>query len=203
MHEHGENEKELVFALLVASMEEQEEDTAPRIGIATDRRSLGHVGECFREDNAKTLICFICGCKHVYHHGFDKPGSPYQKGDIEYRTSLDVALHHVLCGSGEKNTPIPGNLSKRRLDVAFGSAVVADSLLSKSDCWEWKRNVKLGCRDTEVLRDPEDVLRCDICKAVPDRVCSDCKIPICSECWNLASKGFGIQKALANDNFIG
>ena len=64
---------------------ECERRSVPKLGIATDRRALNHVGEVFREDNISTLICFICNCKHICHGGYDKFGTEYGKGTICFR----------------------------------------------------------------------------------------------------------------------
>ena len=75
-------------------------DTMPRVGLATDLRTLRHIGEVFNENNCKVLMCFICGCKHIYHHGFDKFGKPQSKGTIDYRTNSMGYLADVLIGNG-------------------------------------------------------------------------------------------------------
>ena len=65
----------------------------PRVGHSVDRRTLLHLGETFQEDNVKCLMCFVCGCKYLYHQGFDKLGKPVSKGDIEYhRNTGDVLM---------------------------------------------------------------------------------------------------------------
>ena len=38
---------------------EQERKTIPQVGLATDRRSLRHVGEVFYEANVEVFMCFV------------------------------------------------------------------------------------------------------------------------------------------------
>ena len=76
-------------------------ETMPRVGLATDLRTLRHLGEMFREDNCKTLMCFICSCKHLYHHGYDKFGVRYSKDNIDYRTNSNDLLARTLRGVGD------------------------------------------------------------------------------------------------------
>ena len=75
---------EVFFALMMAAMVQKERRFVPLLGHSTDRRTLQHIGEVFREDNVHTLMCFICGGKHVAHQGYDKFGNPAQKGDVQY-----------------------------------------------------------------------------------------------------------------------
>ena len=70
----GGDLREAGFALLIAAMILKEQDFIPLVGHATDRRSLRHLGEVFQEESIKTLMCFICGGKHIYHCGFNKFG---------------------------------------------------------------------------------------------------------------------------------
>ena len=56
---------EHAFALLLGATAAREQESVPLCGLSTDRRTLQHVGEIFREDAIKTLMCFICGCKHL------------------------------------------------------------------------------------------------------------------------------------------
>ena len=79
------HEEETAFTLMNQAYMMKERQSCPRLGIATDRRSLCHLGEVFFEDNVEVLMCFICGCKHIHHKGFDKFGSPSHKGTIAYR----------------------------------------------------------------------------------------------------------------------
>ena len=67
---------------------EKERDFCPKIGLATDRRTLGHIGEVFREESVQVLMCCICGCKHLCHEGVDKFGRPLQKGTIAMRLNV-------------------------------------------------------------------------------------------------------------------
>ena len=80
LHELHADVKELAFALYNAAIGEKERDLIPRVGLATDRRALGYVGEVFHEENASVLMCFICSCKKLCHEGVDKFGNPMHKG---------------------------------------------------------------------------------------------------------------------------
>ena len=93
------------------------------VGHSTDRRTLAHIGEVFREDNIKCLMCFICGCKHMYHHGFDKFGRSRSKGETDYRTDSSQHLRRVLVGTAEENSAWSYNSSRKRFDDHFGDAI--------------------------------------------------------------------------------
>jgi hypothetical protein len=187
---------ETKFALVIAGMLEREREFIPKCGIAVDRRTLRHVGEVFYEDNIKSLMCFICGCKHCYHMGYDKFGKSHSKGLIKYRSDSDMRWHAVLHGAarGEVRDAWKYNLSYKRFKTRFGSAVAMDPNLQE-DSWEWRRRV-FG-RDPEhiLLCNPEDVVRGKNCKHDNITVCQYCKIPICNECWKLASRFEKVPKA--------
>ena len=192
------NSEEIAFTLLNQAYMQRERKCCPRVGIATDRRCLSHLGEVFFEENVEVLMCFICGCKHVHHKGFDKFGVPVQKGTIAYRSDVDVILRRILCGSSHKQS-WDYNLSWKRFKATFGEAVQRDTFL-REGVFEWKRRVLE--RNDEAVCCPEDVLQTTTCQHGEDTVCSRCHIPICNECWRLAKKNRKIPKALANDNFI-
>jgi hypothetical protein len=195
---------ETMFALLIAGMLEREREFITTLGIATDRRILNHVGEVFYEDNIKTLMCFICGCKHCYHIGFDKFGRSYNKGSVDIRTNKDVRLHAILHGAanGDVREAWEYNLSYKRFKTHFGRAVELDPDLQEGS-WEWRRRVRGCSREHVLLCNPEDVTRSKNCKHDAITVCHYCNIPICNQCWRLAAKFQKIPKALANDNYIG
>ena len=54
--EVGPVSEEVAFTLYNEALAEQERQCCPRLGIATDRRALLHLGETFKEDNIKTLM---------------------------------------------------------------------------------------------------------------------------------------------------
>ena len=180
---------ETMFALLIAGMLEREREFITTLGIATDRRILNHVGEVFYEDNIKTLMCFICGCKHCYHIGFDKFGRSYNKGSVDIRTNKDVRLHAILHGAanGDVREAWEYNLSYKRFKTHFGRAVELDPDLQEGS-WEWRRRVRGCSREHVLLCNPEDVTRSKNCKHDAITVCHYCNIPICNQCWRLAAK---------------
>ena len=97
---------ETVFAVLVAAMIEKERRSpsmVPRVGLSVDRRTLVHLGETFDEDNIKCLMCFVCGCKYLYHEGYNKFGDRINKGDIDYYNDTDRVLSRLLHGDHQKN----------------------------------------------------------------------------------------------------
>ena len=88
--------EETAFTLVNQAYIEQERKSCPQVGLATDRRSLRHLGEVFFEENVEVLMCFVCGCKHIHHKGFDKFGEPYSKATIAYRRDVGDSLRQVL-----------------------------------------------------------------------------------------------------------
>ena len=201
----GDDLQEVCFALLIAAMTLKERDFVPLVGHATDRRSLRHLGEVFREESVKTLMCFICGGKHIYHLGFDKFGASCEKGEISYQ-SLNKQLTAMFHGN-KKNPSEFGqtwkyNLSGKRFRTTFGDAVASDPGLAP-DCWEWRRNVRRDGIVEDILCNPEDVQPSRFCRHNNHTVCSKCKIPICHDCWELAAADLPIPRAMCNDNYIG
>ena len=94
-------------------------------------------------------------------------------------------------------------MSAKRFKANFGEAVSTDPFL-QDKIYEWRRKVlqRKDVVDNEALCCPEDVVRSAGCKHKEDTVCSNCHIPICNECWQLAQQNDKIPKALVNDNFI-
>ena len=115
---------ETVFAVLIAAMTEQERRSlymVPPVGISIDRRTLVHLGETFEEENIKCLMCFVCGCKYLYHHGYNKFGEPVDKGDINYHQDMDRVLSRLLHGD-EKDSfgrAWEFNMSRKRFKTFF------------------------------------------------------------------------------------
>ena len=50
--------EETAFTLYSNSLLEKERESIPLLGLSTDRRTLQHVGEVFREDNVQIYMCF-------------------------------------------------------------------------------------------------------------------------------------------------
>jgi len=96
--------QETAFALYNQGLLEQERLTCPLLGVATDRRCLSHLREVFHEENAEVLMCFICGCKHICHTGFDKFGRPFPKGTIAYRHSSGSVLREILDSASHEDS---------------------------------------------------------------------------------------------------
>lgn len=198
---------ETVFALLVAAMTEKERRNpcmVLRVGLSVDRRTLVHLGETFEENNIKCLMCFVCGCKYLYHQGFNKFGDPINKGDIDYHEDIDRVLSRLLHGDKKHSLQqaFSFNLSRKRFKDRFGEAVRTDDSFA-NDTWEWKRITHHNGEDEEVMCNPEDVLRSTLCLHDDHIVCSKCRIPFCNECRRLTQLNQKIPRALTNDNFIG
>ena len=147
-------------------------------------------------------MCFICGCKHMQHTGYDKFGRPARKGTIDYRSSkkqreqLQSMLH-----SASHNQFFTSNLSYKKFRNDYGEASSTDPHL-QDGVYEWKRKIKRPGTE-EIICCPEDVRRTPYCKHDEETVCSKCEIPICNDCWYLGISNEKIPKALACDNFIG
>ena len=62
VHPEARHLEEIAFTLLSGALLAKERELCPNVGLATDRRALGHVGEIFREDSVKTLMCYVCAC---------------------------------------------------------------------------------------------------------------------------------------------
>ena len=190
--------EETAFTLVNQAYIEQERKSCPQVGLATDRRSLRHLGEVFFEENVEVLMCFVCGCKHIHHKGFDKFGEPYSKATIAYRRDVGDSLRQVLIGESHKES-WNYNFSAKRFKAVFADAVKTDPFLQE-DVFEWKRKVQE--RDDDAMCNAEDVRRSSACKHDDRTVCSKCDVPICNDCWRLARRNAKIPKALTNDNII-
>ena len=90
------NDEEVAFALFNAASVDSERQLCPLVGVSTDRRCLHHLSEVSTDNNIKTLVCFICGCKHVCCEGFDMFGVRSQKGIIKWRTNVKGILQRIL-----------------------------------------------------------------------------------------------------------
>ena len=74
--------EEIAFTLYNAALAEKERQCCPLLGVATDRRALLHLGEVFTEDNVSTLMCFICGCKHIRTTATPNSANPFAKATL-------------------------------------------------------------------------------------------------------------------------
>ena len=148
---------EIAFTLYNQALAEKESYSCPRLGIATDRRAMLHLGEVFRESSIATIMCFICGCKHIMHQGFDKFGHPVPKGGISYRSNRREMLHKILTHSSYAFS-WEHNLSYKRFKDRFGEAVAADPDLQHG-IFEWKRKVQRSSGSEEAFCCPQDVRR--------------------------------------------
>ena len=192
----------MALTLLEEAVAEKCRSTVELVGHARDRRCLNHTQEVFQEGNCKTLMCFICNSKHVYYHGLNKFGTEYNAGRIDYRNSdADRAVIFQLLSG--KTIFFAANMCAKRFRNSYGSAVAGDEMLFRDHCWEWRQVVQ-GQSDSEVICNPEDVVRSALCTHTdPGVICHKCNIPICNECWSFSMNEKDIPKALANDNFIG
>ena len=190
--------EEVAFALYNEGLAEQERQCCPRLGIATDRRALLHLGETFKEENVTTLMCYVCGCKKMCHKGFGKFGNPQQKGDISYRCD-EKLLREKLLKHTDENTFWKHNSSHKRFKAQHGDAVRSDDGM-REDCYEWKRKIDNRGSIDEALCCPEDVSKSPHCSHDETFICAKCRIPVCNECWAATLKSELIPKALANDN---
>ena len=193
--------EEVAFTLYNQALAEKERQSCPVLGVATDRRSLAHLREVFYEENVATLICFVCGCKHLKIDGYDKFGRPVRKGTIDYRPDMHRTLKRMFEDDDyEKSWRY--NFSYKHFKNRFGEAVSSDPGL-QDGVYEWRRNVRRGSATEEILCCPEDVKRGTSCRHDDQTVCSRCHIPICNECWHKGTTNQKIPRAMTNDNFLG
>ena len=191
--------EEVAFTLYNEGLAEQERQCCPKLGIATDRRALLHLGETFKEDNVTTLMCYVCGCKKMCHNGFGKFGAALQKGEISYRCDQKL-LRDKLLKHGDDNSAWQHNSSLKRFKTKYGDAVRTDDVM-RDDDFEWKRNIQGEESAEEAMCDPEDVKKSPQCSHDDTFVCCKCRIPVCNECWAATLKSEKIPKALTNDNY--
>ena len=190
--------EDVAFTLYNEGLAEQERQSCPRLGIATDRRALLHLGETFKEENISTLMCYVCSCKKMCHEGFEKFGAPLQKGDIAYRSNEKV-LRETLLKHADENTFWKHNSSHKRFKAKHGDAVRTDDGM-REDSYEWKRKIDNEGSIDEALCCPEDVRKSPHCSHDDTFICAKCRIPVCNECWAATLKSEKIPKALTNDN---
>ena len=160
-----------------------------------------HLGEVFTEDNVSTLLCFICGCKHIPHNGYIRFGKPIRKGNIDFRSDQNQLLEYLFA-AGADHSIWNENLSYKHYRDHFGEAVASDPHL-QAGVFEWKRKVLRNGVWEEAICCPEDVARTPLCTHDEDSVCSKCNIPICNDCWGACMRHETIPKALACDNYMG
>ena len=144
---------------------------------------------------SKVMICRSCFFGSVY---------------VERTVSRNFIFKKVMLCKRVSLVPFTCNLLSLRFRTVrvkdnYGNAVELDPHLNTESRTEWNRKIeqKDGSLE-EVLCNAEDVKRTDACKHNEgDGICSNCRIPICNECWRHALRDSSIPKALANDNFIG
>lgn len=85
----NQEEREIAFTLYSKALQTKERAGVPAVGLATDRRAMLHLGEVFYEENIQAVMCFICGCKHILHCGFNKFGESQEKGSISFRNKAE------------------------------------------------------------------------------------------------------------------
>ena len=156
--------EELAYALLIGAMTRKERANpfgVPRVGHSVDRRTLLHLGETFQEDKVKCLMCFVCGCKHLFHYGYDKFGREVSKGDIDYMQRGEQGdLFNLLHGGQDGKAlgrAFEVNLSRKKFKRRYGAAVANDESFA-NDTWEWKRLTVRSGQLQEVMCNPEDVI---------------------------------------------
>ena len=199
--EVGPISEEVAFALYNEALAEQERQCCPRLGIATDRRALLHLGETFKEENVTTLMCYVCSCKKMCHQGFGKFGAVLQKGDISYRCD-EKLLRDKLLKHADNNPTWQHNSSHKRFKGKHGDAVDTDPHMN-DDSYEWKRKIDDHGVTDDAMCCPEDVKKSPQCTHDDTFVCCKCRIPVCNECWAATVNPEKIPKALTNDNFTG
>ena len=91
----------------------------------------------------------------------------------------------------------------RKFRAQYGDAFAGTDLLEEKP-GAWRCRIR-GLMDEGcwVLCNPEDVIRCTMCKG-SDELCGDCKVPLCRHCFKYIRPGGlkgGIPGSLANDNF--
>ena len=117
--EDGKYADEVAFALYNAALVHSERQSCPRVGVSTDRRCMQHLSEVFQEDQVKTLICFICGCKHVFCEGFSMMGDRKSKGTIRYRTDQKKVVSLIFGEQEDDQFLWIHNLSSKRFKTHF------------------------------------------------------------------------------------
>ena len=107
----------------------EERRSVPLLGHSTDRRSIEHTREVFREDNVQVLMRFVCARKEVAHAGFDKFGEQREKGDICYRIHNMAAALRIIAGDKDSSADEAWqfNMSAKRFKDTFGQAVSMDT----------------------------------------------------------------------------
>ena len=84
----------------------------------------------------------------------------------------------------------------------------------RDDDHEWQRslhvdgscyNQELTPREDRIICCPEDIRRCKTCKQTGDRLCGDCRVPLCNHCYNAFDgyRPFIADMGLCNDNLWG
>ena len=98
LYEKAMDDAQLGLTLYNAALLQQERQSVLLLGHSTDRRTLHHVAEVFREDRAATLMCFVCSCKELSITGYNMFGEQVQKGNMSYRTNKAQVLHIIARG---------------------------------------------------------------------------------------------------------
>ena len=196
-------EDNVYLTLYNAALAEKERQSVPKLGLSTDRRTLGHISQVFREDNVKVLMCFSCACKELAYVGNDSFGNVIEKGMISMRAN-HKQLRNIICGDEDEKgcEAWEANLSAKRFKAQFGEAVATDPGMQEG-CFEWIRRVRRRSGIDTILCCPEDVKATARCQHDVSFVCPHCEIPMCNECYSLSLEKKAIPRCLAHDNYIG
>ena len=136
--------------------------SVPLLGHSTDRRSIKHAREVFREDNIRARMCFACACKEAQHKGANKFGHKVETDNMCYRADNEAAALRIIAGDKKGGVDPDAeeawqfNMSEKRFKDRFGQAVSTDPNMKDSST-EWFREVRRRRGVDRVLCCPEDL----------------------------------------------
>ena len=189
--------------LYYAALAVKESAKMPTVGSSVDRRCIDHFLERHNTENLSALMCFTCArvlphdkqdltSEIHWREPFD--GKHFGRMDSDV-TAATIGLETYLAEYGRIPAP------SVRADGKQPEPRDLSMYLEEFD--DWKLTVPFSDGDVNVLCCSEDI------KCVNDhndgKLCTDCQVPICNECWSAIDNvtPHRPKLALSNDLWFG
>ncbi len=199
--------RRLIMSYYEEAIATKERQGVPTIGPSIDRRTAGHLREVYQSAKVRSLICFVCA---QIHPETPLPGSSIQMRQVFIDPAGELNAKQFLDEHTEQPMPnyvyvsaqaFLANLCRRTYRERFVEKIVGlreDPYLGfveSPEAWEWRRWYKTARGQFwDLLCCPEDVVRTSACNhdghvecAADKIICSDCRVPVCQNCFSFLS----------------
>lgn len=189
-----------------ASIQHRAQNIMLSVGVSIDRRSHRYVTDTFNDDTVFSLVCMVCA-QIKTHTGLisrSVNGVRWPLTEIQYRNGQDlIPMWKKNLDHFDNNFGLRTFMQRYGQDWKVRGQSGEDLREFGPRRWEGRRLLKIPGHPTgfELLCCPEDV-QCNKIHNTED-ICSECDIPLCSDCSRLLSVEKNVPKALSNDNMWG